>query len=401
MNRALGSPVLVSGECAAVLERVTLQPGKGEGYSEAWLQRLIHNYPACLPIDDIEPGFGMPVAVCMELPTAHGPIDNVLLTPEGNIVLVEAKLWRNPQARREVVAQALDYASCLFSMDYEALEAAALKGVFTGPDKPSRLYDLMPGDALDEAAFIDAVNANLRRGRILIIVAGDGIRTEVERLADSLQSHAGFHFTLALVELAVFGAGGPDSLLVLPRTVAKTVMIERGVVRVDDRRTTVVTSMPSPSAAPTAAKPLPGTISSEQFFEEIAKRNPEVPAHLQRFLNDLLPLGIAPEFRRSLILRWTSPAGSTVNLGYIKTNGELWTDLTSHKAPKALAHRYVQELADALGFEVDTQSSTGACFVAKNGKPPRIDAILDKLDAWQAVIENFVTALRSETAQDS
>ena len=34
----------------------------------------------------------------------------------------EVQLFRNPQARREVVAQALEYASSLFGMNYTALE---------------------------------------------------------------------------------------------------------------------------------------------------------------------------------------------------------------------------------------------------------------------------------------
>src|SRR3546814_19642266 len=59
-------------------------------------------------------------------------------------------------------------------------------------------------EALDEAEFIDAVSLNLRLGRMLAIVLGDGIRTETEALCDLLQSHAGAHFTFALVELATW-----------------------------------------------------------------------------------------------------------------------------------------------------------------------------------------------------
>src|SRR3546814_21173574 len=59
-------------------------------------------------------------------------------------------------------------------------------------------------------------------------LVGDGIRSEVERLTESLQLHAGFHFTFALVELAVYGL--PDiGFIVHPRTLARTCMIERGV----------------------------------------------------------------------------------------------------------------------------------------------------------------------------
>ena len=54
--------------------------------------------------------FSGPVAICTELNTLAGPIDNFMVTPSGLPVLVECKLWRNPEARREVVSQILDYA---------------------------------------------------------------------------------------------------------------------------------------------------------------------------------------------------------------------------------------------------------------------------------------------------
>ena len=62
-------------------------------------------------MDQIEPGIGRLIPVCMELPLSVGPVDNLLVTPEGNVVMVEVKLWSNPEARRKVVAQALDYAT--------------------------------------------------------------------------------------------------------------------------------------------------------------------------------------------------------------------------------------------------------------------------------------------------
>ena len=46
----------------------------------------------------------------MEVNCGYGSIDNLFLTPTGDIILVETKLWSNAKARREVVAQALDYA---------------------------------------------------------------------------------------------------------------------------------------------------------------------------------------------------------------------------------------------------------------------------------------------------
>ena len=51
-----------------------------------------------------------PVPICIELNTPAGPIDNFMVTASGLPVLAECKLWRNPQGRREVVGQILDYA---------------------------------------------------------------------------------------------------------------------------------------------------------------------------------------------------------------------------------------------------------------------------------------------------
>jgi hypothetical protein len=128
---AFARPVLVGKDGSEILQRIRMSE-----FSERWLQELIHRQPNCLPIDEIEPGFGPLVSICMELPTAHGSIDNLLLTPEGDIVIVEAKLWRNPEARRKVVAQALDYAVCLFGMRYSDLERAILKSDLGGGRTP-------------------------------------------------------------------------------------------------------------------------------------------------------------------------------------------------------------------------------------------------------------------------
>ena len=79
-------------------------------YDEAWLQHLIMAQPSLLPVRQIEPAFTNMVPVCVELPMLSGVLDNLFVTPRGDLALVECKLWRNPEARRQVVAQIIDYA---------------------------------------------------------------------------------------------------------------------------------------------------------------------------------------------------------------------------------------------------------------------------------------------------
>lgn len=214
---------------AQALVHVPFTQGDGaKTHTEGWLQGLIHRCPELLPIDEIEPGFGTLAPICMELPTDAGSVDNLFLTPEGNLVLAECKLWRNPEARRQVVAQIMDYAQAMSEWSFAELADAVSRSTHG----VSSIYEAVSGDTdLTEERFVDAVSRNLSLGRVHLMLVGDGIRSSAEALANSLQRHPGFHFSLSLVEMPVFRL--PDArYIVAPRILARTVNIERGVVSI-------------------------------------------------------------------------------------------------------------------------------------------------------------------------
>ena len=155
-----------------------------------------------------------------------------MVTPSGLPVLVECKLWRNPEGRREVVGQILDYAKELSrwtSSDVQREVSRCLKVAGNPLLEKVRTAD----PEVDEVRFIDALTFNLRRGRFLLLIVGDGIREGVEAIADYLQLHAGLHFSMGLVELPVYLM--PDgSRLVAPRNLVRTKVITRTVVSVPD-----------------------------------------------------------------------------------------------------------------------------------------------------------------------
>jgi hypothetical protein len=64
----------------------------------------------------------------VELPLASGFVDNLYATPDGDLIVGETKLFRNPEARREVVGQVIDYAKDLSALSYEQLEDAIKRG---------------------------------------------------------------------------------------------------------------------------------------------------------------------------------------------------------------------------------------------------------------------------------
>jgi len=355
-------------------------------------------------MEQVEPGLGRLIPVCLELPLRVGSVDNLMVTPEGDVAIVEVKLWRNPESRRQVVAQALDYATAMFELDYEGLQAAVRKAEFVGSGAPERLYDLVDGaEALPEKVFVDRVNRNLKDGRIVVLIVGDGIRSGMESLVSGLQAHANFHFTVALVELPVYSRDlgeGAEELIVVPHTLVKTVTVPRFTVSTTDGNAIVRDAGMEESEA---SKPSRRTnISSEGFFEAMQARGPDLPGKLKAFLDDIDGIGVRAEFRASLNLKWDQPEGDPVNMGYVRRGGEICTDASYWKVDDDLAETYNSALARLFRGEVSTarrkkDGGVDRWVTRPDGRLFRIDEVADRLSDWAALMEDFQDAIRTQT----
>lgn len=231
--RQHASPILIGADDSELVRLTSMSLGQdGHGLSEAYLQNAIQKFPQSLPIQEIDPLFSDPVPICIELSTPAGSIDNVMVTASGLPVLIECKLWKNPEGRREVIGQILDYSKELTRWTASDLqrEVSRRTGI-----KGNAVYKLVreAGHEVEEITFNDAVSYNLRRGRFLLLILGDGIREGVESITDYLQSHTGLHFTLGLIEMPIYEVPG-GQMLIAPRVVARTVNIVRTVVETPD-----------------------------------------------------------------------------------------------------------------------------------------------------------------------
>lgn len=210
-----------------LLDRVPIS-GAGSDHDEEFIQNVVFAHPASLPIAEIDRAYEDLVPVCKELPTDTGYVDALYVTRTGRLVLLEAKLWRNPEARRKVVAQILDYAQALSTWAYEDLQRQVSRALGRSGNI---LYELVSSayPETDEAQFVDQVQQSLRRGRFLLLIVGDGIREGAGAIANFLETVGSLEFTFGLVEIALFRH--PDvGLLVLPRVVARTVEFQRVVI---------------------------------------------------------------------------------------------------------------------------------------------------------------------------
>ena len=228
-----GNPHLISGK--SEVKRLSRLELGDRGIQEADLQVLLDDNPGLLPIFRLDETFAPAVSLGREIMG----IDNLFISPRGRLTVVETKLWRNPQAVREVLAQMIDYASRLSELDYEALESRC-RNSGRSPVGEQGLYGLaqavFPESVPVESRFIDQVSRDLRNGRFLLLVVGDGIREGLERMLDALHHQSRLHFTFGLVELRLYRMPDSEDILAVPSVVCHSTEIERAVVTV--RQTT-------------------------------------------------------------------------------------------------------------------------------------------------------------------
>jgi hypothetical protein len=279
MTSPFSKPILIpkTGQ-AVVLDRVPLAgANSSDQYSEDRLQDLLYRFPQSLPIAEIDDSFADIIPVCKEMNTFVGPIDLVYVTPRGRLVIVEVKLWRNPEARRKVIGQILDYAKELSQWNYESFDAAvrAAGRVGNRSADPPGLFDIavQVNSSIDEPRFVDSVTQSLQRGDFLLMIVGDGIREGAGAIAQFLEGHGTLQFTFGLVEMAIHRM--PDGAhLVQPRILAQSTIIRRTVVQLEGAGLVAKEQVGGENESEELARPdlLQARVRFREFWTEFLKK---------------------------------------------------------------------------------------------------------------------------------
>lgn len=339
-------------QIADVLPRISLDKPP---YNEDWLQNLIHENPELVPAGEIEAAFEDIIPVVRELPLPSGFLDNLYITSSGYPVLVEVKLWKNQEARRKVVAQILEYAKDFAHLNYEDLntEIRKLRKSEKWGDNP--LYEIAcraAPNTLEQSVFVDRVSRNMREGRFLLLIVGDGVREDMANLANYLLMHS-LRYAFGIVQIKLFTL--PDgALLAQPDILAKTQMIERHVTVVSSSNAHIqLTEAPYPPIPQkVVSERLEKTsLSLEDFFETLAKTAPNEVFWLREFLQSLSDLSIDLQVGKngdSLMLK--SP--TDITLMYINSKSVGFWGLTERfkKSPEGMevSKRILQRFADIV-----------------------------------------------------
>lgn len=397
MRRADGLPVAFVGEerSPTTMHRVSHNDATLE---ESQIQKLLFDHPQVLPIQQLDEEFAPAIPVGKEVGTEVGPIDALFVSPAGGITIVEAKLWRNPEARREVVGQIIDYATALSSWSYEQLDAACAAAAGRS------LYDLVSsfggeGPSEGEAGFIDAVSRNLRHGRFLLLVVGDGVREDVERMASYVQTAPRLQFHLALVEMRLYASHDGLLRLAVPSVVARTAEITRAVVRVEvaeQARVEVDVSVPIDDSPASRRK-----LTAEQFYTRMGQITTPATVEFTR--------GVLAEFDRdhrytiepkaaSHVLKIRNTAGGRdFTVLVFRTDGRVHPGWLSGQCRHAgispqVAFRFVADLSAIFGIAVHHKYADTLASPA----PPEV--VRQTWDAVQARIGELTREILEQLA---
>ena len=270
-NRQQGTPYFISETNSFQLERIPLNE---KHFQENWLQKIIHKNPQILPIDDIESGFAPLISLGREISTSVGYIDNLYISPNGYLTIVETKLWRNPESKREVVGQIIDYAKELTNWNFTKLNDGVKKSSQLYNNNSKGIIELIKDfeniEEHEEYKIIDNIERNLKRGRFLLLIVGDGIRESVEEMVDFLSNTPQIQFTLGLVELQFYKNPNVEGeLIAIPNLITRTREITRAIVKIENStngNVTIETDFIEEKVKPITART---TITEDDFFEQL------------------------------------------------------------------------------------------------------------------------------------
>ena len=177
---------------------------------ESKLQALLFENPSLLNVNP-QDKFDPIIPVCRELPIRGASstvyLDIFAVRASGRPVLIECKLWRNPQARREVIGQILEYAVLIKGQSADELESRIRQSIKEDLFSLYRLVSNSGHATVPEKDFYDAFADHLLQGSFDLILAGDGIRSDVRAIARFLENQTTQIRSINCLEATVFRVG--------------------------------------------------------------------------------------------------------------------------------------------------------------------------------------------------
>jgi len=186
---------------------------ESEFEDETALQNALKRNPEVIPVADLD--LSEVVVVGRETGVPGGAIDLLLVDGEGRVIIVETKLFRNPQLRREAVAQILEYGAGLWQSapSLKKFEELVLRYWHSDTCEQERVKDAQSlregvedifrelcGEEWDYGHFEARLEENLESGQHVLLIVATGL---MDRLSRQLLQYANTCLGLPLYGVAI------------------------------------------------------------------------------------------------------------------------------------------------------------------------------------------------------
>jgi hypothetical protein len=178
---------------------------KTEFGKEGYLQNYIHENPESIPVYEIEEDKKLFV-VAREFSTESGPIDALAIDKDGDIYVVETKLYKNPD-KRTVVAQALDYGASLWRHSNYDEFVAEINNEINKKFQVSFEEKIKEFFGIDDEQItitLEAIKRNLQQGNIKFVILMDAVEDRLKDLIVYVNQNSQFDIYAVQMEYYKF-----------------------------------------------------------------------------------------------------------------------------------------------------------------------------------------------------
>jgi len=174
--------------------------------NEDELQKIIADNPELI-LAETEPSIEL-VQREVSLPDKAGRVDIVFIDSEGLPILVEVKLERNRESRREVIAQIFDYVSAFTQFTIYEFDDAVGGSLMIAINK---LVDDQSNINIGEA-IKKKCSSNLSAGRAKLVLAVDKARDDLTRIVEYVNDHS--DLDVRLVEIKKYPNKNKENIFI-------------------------------------------------------------------------------------------------------------------------------------------------------------------------------------------
>lgn len=195
---------------------------------EDYLQKYIYENPDSIPLYEIKEDVKLLILV-REFSTNSGPIDALGIDRDGQLYVIETKLYKNPD-KRLVVAQVLDYGASLWRYysdfnDFTRLVEAEINRRFK-TTLNQKLIDFFGLNSDEVSTLLENVRDNLNEGSFKFVVLMDKLHSQLKDLVTFINQNS--QFTIYAVEMEYYKY--EDYEILIPRLYGAEARKEVGTV---------------------------------------------------------------------------------------------------------------------------------------------------------------------------